>query len=211
MSRFFNQDNIFFRIMGVAFDLVELNILTLVACLPLVTVGASCAAMHSVLWHIVRNEETYVFREFVQAFKGNFKQSTQVWILVVVAAAIFSVDFWCARSLSGIIRRVTLIVMVFLGCIFVVIAQYVFIVLSRYRNTTLMQIKNAALLSFGFFLRSLGMLCILVISGFIYVRYFLYLVPLLVMFGLTLPQYCCAWLYSPIFQKIEANANIGAS
>ena len=40
MSRFFRQDNAFLRIMAVVFDLIELNVLTVVTCLPVVTAGA---------------------------------------------------------------------------------------------------------------------------------------------------------------------------
>ena len=54
MSKLFDQDNMFFAIMGVLFDLIILNVLTLLCCLPIVTAGASFTAMHSVLWRIDR-------------------------------------------------------------------------------------------------------------------------------------------------------------
>ena len=44
MSKLFDQDNMFFAIMGVLFDLIILNVLTLLCCLPVVTAGASFAA-----------------------------------------------------------------------------------------------------------------------------------------------------------------------
>ena len=54
MSRFFRQDNAFLRIMAVVFALIEPNIMAVVACLPVVTIGAPLTATHSVLWHMVR-------------------------------------------------------------------------------------------------------------------------------------------------------------
>lgn len=65
MSNLFDQDNMFFTIMGVLFDLIILNVLTLLCCIPIVTAGASFTAMHNVLWHMVRHEETYVSRQFL--------------------------------------------------------------------------------------------------------------------------------------------------
>lgn len=47
MSNLFDQDNMFFTIMGVLFDLIILNVLTLLCCIPIVTAGASFTAMHN--------------------------------------------------------------------------------------------------------------------------------------------------------------------
>ena len=96
MSKLFDQDNMFFAIMGVLFDLIILNVLTLLCCLPVVTAGASFTAMHSVLWRMVRHEETYVARQFFDSFKRNLKQSLLPWL------AFHGVD---ARAADGV-RRV---------------------------------------------------------------------------------------------------------
>ena len=86
MSKLFDQDNMFFAIMGVLFDLIILNVLTLLCCLPVVTAGASFTAMHSVLWRMVRHEETYVARQFFDSFKRNLKQSLLPWLAFLLAA-----------------------------------------------------------------------------------------------------------------------------
>ena len=72
MSKLFDQNNMFFAIMGVLFDLIILNVLTLLCCIPIVTAGAAFTAMHSVLWRMVRHEETYVARQFFESFKRIF-------------------------------------------------------------------------------------------------------------------------------------------
>ena len=41
MDRIFNMDNKFFTFMGKAADLILLNIIFLICCLPVVTIGAS--------------------------------------------------------------------------------------------------------------------------------------------------------------------------
>ena len=92
MSKLFDQDNMFFAIMGVLFDLIILNVLTLLCCLPVVTAGASFTAMHSVLWRMVRHEETYVARQFFDSFKRNLKQSLLPWLAFLLAAAVLTVD-----------------------------------------------------------------------------------------------------------------------
>ena len=55
MDRIFNMDNKFFTFMGKAADLILLNIIFLICCLPVVTIGASVTAMYYVTLKMVRN------------------------------------------------------------------------------------------------------------------------------------------------------------
>ncbi|MCH4209795.1 YesL family protein [Bifidobacterium sp.] len=202
-QRFFNQDNAFFRFMGVGFDLIELNVLTLVCCLPVVSAGASITAMHAVLWRMVRNEETYIARQFFDAFRRNFKQSMAAWLPMLAIGLVMAVDILMLGSLPASLHTIMVVVLTVVGLLVAACAQYLFALISRYRNPLGIQLKNAALLAIGFFPRTVGMLAILVVFALLSVRYFLYAIPLLIMFGVSLPQYCCAWLYEPIFRRID--------
>ena len=205
MSKLFNQDNAFFRIMAVCFDLVELNLLTLMGCLPVVTAGASFAAMHNVLWHMVRGEQTYVFAEFVGAFRANIKQASVVWLLCVVLSAVLTADVVFALQLEGVGRIGSLGLLTLAACTLWAVAQYSFVLMSRYRNSVTGYVKNAGLLAFGFLPRTLGMLVVLVVFAALSVWSLPYGVPLIVLFGLSLPQYCCAWLYAPILRRLDGD------
>ena len=50
-------------------DMVCLNIMWLICCIPVVTIGASTTALYSVMLKMVKNEEGYIFRGFFKAFK----------------------------------------------------------------------------------------------------------------------------------------------
>ena len=56
MNRFFNMDNKFFVFMGRVADLLLLNFLGILCCIPIVTAGASITAMYYVTLKMVRNE-----------------------------------------------------------------------------------------------------------------------------------------------------------
>ena len=135
MSKLFDQDNMFFAIMGVLFDLIILNVLTLLCCLPIVTAGASFTAMHSVLWRMVRHEETYVARQFFRLVQAQSQ---------AVAAAVACVPAGgdCAggrRMLAwsmGSMRGPLMACVAFMGLVIIAIAQYFFPLLSRYENPT---------------------------------------------------------------------------
>lgn len=202
MSKLFDQDNMFFAIMGVLFDLIILNVLTLLCCLPIVTAGASFTAMHSVLWRMVRHEETYVARQFFRLVQAQSQ---------AVAAAVACVPAGgdCAggrRMLAwsmGSMRGPLMACVAFMGLVIIAIAQYFFPLLSRYENPTSETLKNATKLALGFFPRTLCMLVILAAFAVLYAQFFIYMIPLLILMGVTLPQYCCAWIYNWIFRRID--------
>ena len=70
----FSMDNPFFQFIGKLVDLVWLNILTLVCCLPVFTAGAALSAMYSVLIKMALKEEGVITKPFFRAFKENLKK-----------------------------------------------------------------------------------------------------------------------------------------
>ena len=44
---------------------------------------------------------------------------------------------------------------------------------------------------------------ILAAFAVLYAQFFIYMIPLLILMGVTLPQYCCAWIYNWIFRRID--------
>ena len=88
MGRLFNMDNPFFRFMGKMVDVLWLNIIWLVFSLPIVTIGASTTAMICVMMKVVRDREGYIWRDFWKSFKINFKQSTIMWIGIILVYSV---------------------------------------------------------------------------------------------------------------------------
>lgn len=207
MSKVFDQDNLFFRFMAVVFDLIQLNLLTLVCCLPIVTAGASLTAMHTVLWRMIRREETYITREFFAAFKRNFKQATLVWVGLLLAVVVMVVDAMVAIQIGGAMRLAMIAFLVIIGVALVSFAQWYFPMLSRYENTVGGHMRNAVALAVGCFPRTLCMLVILVAFAVVYMQYFVYVIPFMIILGISLPQYCCAWLYNPVFQRLDGDVD----
>ena len=78
MNNIFSMDNAFFRFVGKVTDLVWLNILTLICCIPIFTMGAAFTAMYHVLIKIAIKEEGVVTRPFFREFKANFKNGVLI-------------------------------------------------------------------------------------------------------------------------------------
>ena len=93
MSRIFDLDGPVLGTLNKIADLLWLNILTIICCLPVFTIGASLSAAHYVCLKLYRGEEGYVTKDFFKAFKMNFAQGSALGVLCLVLAAVFITDF----------------------------------------------------------------------------------------------------------------------
>ena len=91
--KFFDIDGPVVQFLSKVADLMWLNILTIVCCIPVITIGASLTALNYMALKIVRNEETYITKGFFKAFKENFKQSTVIWLIFMVLFSVIYVDY----------------------------------------------------------------------------------------------------------------------
>ena len=76
--------SIVFRIMDKFGELFWLNIIFVICCLPIITIGASVTALFSVTLKMARKEDGIASKDFFHAFKSNFKQATLAWILILL-------------------------------------------------------------------------------------------------------------------------------
>lgn len=211
--KFLSVDSPLMQGLGKMADLLWLNVLTLICCLPIVTIGASLTAMNYMALKIARNEECYITRGFFKSFKENFRQATLIWLIFLVVIVILAGDFLIMRTsglefsnvFQGIIAAIAILVIFTL--------MYVFPVLARFENTIFRTIKNAFLMSLMQFPKTLLMIIMYAIPVaifFLVIR----LMPLSILFGLSVPAWGSAKLYNSFFKKLEdqiqaANATEG--
>ena len=101
MGRFFSESNPFFSFMGLVFDLVMMNLIWLVCCIPVISFGASTTALYTVMLRRAKNEEGYMVRGFFSAFKSNFKQTVPLTLIYILAAAVLVSDMIIIRNWEG--------------------------------------------------------------------------------------------------------------
>ena len=79
--------------LGTVADLIILNLLFIICSLPIVTFGAAYSAKYYVAMKKVRGEDSGTIVPFFKAFKRNFKQSTVVWLIMLIAFALIGLDW----------------------------------------------------------------------------------------------------------------------
>ncbi len=200
--KIFDLDSPLMNVLNKMADLMWLNILTLICCIPIFTAGAAFTSMHYVALKIVRNEESYITRAFFKSFKTNFRQATLIWLLILLVAAILGGDYYIITK-SGIQFSTVLIVLIMAAAVLVICTTlYVFPVLAKFDNTIMGTIRNAFIMSILQLPKTVVMFVMAFFPLIIYLVS-LRLIPIIFLFGFSLPAYASAMLYNKFFQKLE--------
>ena len=64
--------------------LIQLNFITFLFCIPIVTIGPALAGMTKVLRNYTLEKNSFIFHDFWKGFKQNWKQSVPVGLLDVL-------------------------------------------------------------------------------------------------------------------------------
>ena len=195
---FFSLDSKFSQIMGRVFDLMMLNIIFLIMCIPIVTIGANFTAMYYVTLKMIKNEETYIFRTYWKSFRENFKQATAIWLILLAVLIVLILDLLLVMRMPG---TITYLRFVFLVLIFfeAMVLSYVFPVLSRFDNTVKNTIKNSILMAIRHLpwtiMILLVNLCPLLIYVFSTTKIVSYLILLMFLLGFSTVALGCSWFF----------------
>lgn len=181
--------------------LVILNILTALCCIPVITAGASVAAMHYVIMEMFENRGDGAAREFWKRFKENLRNATPVWLILLAAAVFIYVD--CRIIMGGQmgLPRAMLVPLYIGAFIEASIAVYAFPLTARFVYSTGATFKNSAILAVANFPRT-----VLMVLYHVIMPYLLFnvsrLLPLFFLVGISLPAYFSALLYMPVIRKM---------
>ena len=202
MGKFFDMDSPFMRVLNRVADLMILNFLMIICCIPIITAGAAFTAMHYVLLKIVRGEEGYLIRGFFKSFKINFKQATLIWLLMLLIVIVYVGDCLIFNYSGMDFPKALKIAVVVVATLLLMMAVYVFPLLARFENSIKNTFKNALILAFANLPKTITMLVCYAIP--LVIGYFSdYALIFIFMFGISAPAYAAVYLYSSIFKKLE--------
>lgn len=204
--KFLDIDSPFMQAMGKVADLMWLNILTMICCAPIITVGASLTAMHYMALKIVRGEECYITKDYFKSFKANFKQATLIWLLMLFIILVLIGDFYIMKNsgleFSGTMQMLLMVVVI----IVLFTSMFIFPVLAKFDNTILRTIKNAFFIGTLQFPKTILMM-ILTVAPVVLFLFFPQITPIIFLFGFSGPAWVSAMLYNKFFKKLEDQMN----
>ncbi len=210
----FSYDSSLMRTLNKITDIVILNVLTLLLCIPIITAGAAITAAHYTALKMRRDTGNYVFRNFFKSFKENFLQSTLIWIiwLIFMGMSVFAMLVYGNDTVQSVMKGIILAAVLMALLAFV----WIFPVQSKFVNPIRRTIKNSFFISIKFFWRTL--LMVITVVGWMFLCYQILawfgfgILWFYFFFALSIPIYICAMIYDKPFEKLEEQvmASMGA-
>lgn len=199
MKRFFDIDSPLYKFMTTLMNVVVLNFCWLIGCLPIVTIGVSTTAAFDVGLRMVDNEEGYISKQFIAAYKKNLKQGVILGIMLLAAAYAVYLDFQFFHATE---KMIFLMVGMLSAAIFFAAFVYAFPLAARYANSIPNILKNSFRISTRYFGRTFLLMLLIALEIFAFL-WNSTLIFLGVLFGPSLVILTICLIAKPIFRKIE--------
>ena len=156
-------------------DCIFLSMFWLLGCLPVVTVGASFAAMYDAVYRGFRKGEKNSWQCFLRSYRRNWKDGivpTVVFLAALWGLGALLIRLWnsavCGTVSWGVFSAGAFVGMLLLG-----ILSVLFPMLSRFENSAAMLLKNAVLVALANLPRTLCLGALNAVSVFLCARYVL--------------------------------------
>lgn len=146
----FDVNGRFFSALSKVADLVILNILFLICCIPVFTIGTATTALYGVTKNMVQNRESYIVRNYFKIFKENFKQSTIMWLILLALLGFACLDLYVSNHIwEGIVQTFFTGLMTLTIILVLFVMQYALTLQCTFENTIRNTLKNALFMSIG--------------------------------------------------------------
>ena len=145
-KRFFHFFELYFRKF---WKLITLNLIYILFCIPIVTIGPATAAMTYILKNHTMERPVFLWSDFLEAFKKNWKQGFVMGLidLVVLVLSYVAYQFYFAQLDSSNFFYVPLVLVLSIGFIVALASMYMFIMIPVLDMKFKPMLKNAFLLS----------------------------------------------------------------
>ena len=183
-----------------------LNLLWAVCSLPVFTIGASTTALWYASLKIIRGQEYNAGALFFRSFKQNFKQATQLWMILLAVGSLLSGDIWILLHLrantdgtSAILWTLLLALVIAASVVFVIVLLWVFPLLASVDNTNTAMLKNSFLIGTHYLFATIMMFAIHCAMSYVIISLF---TPMFLM-GEGLCVLLCAWLIDRVLRSVS--------
>lgn len=200
MSNAMKPDNPFFSAMSKIGDLALLNILFIISCMPIITIGCGLSSLHTAVSKLSKNRESHIARDYILAFKENFKNSTVMWAVLLAAGVVLA---YFAAWLSRGDKPLLYIPYIFILTAYIFTVLYAFPLQAAFINTPGNILRNALLTALRHLPQTLLLVliiylpaCITLMLPDIFYITFIYWV----LIGFSLPAFISGFVYRSIFK-----------
>ena len=171
----FNPDNALMITMSRITDCIFLSLFWLLGCFPVVTIGASFAALYDATYRGFRKGEKNSWQRFARVYKENWKAGIGPSIVLIVVTwglAKFLIGMWNG-AVAGTLTWMVFSGSAFVGVLLVGMLSIMCPMLSRFDNNFSALLRNTALLGPAHLPRTLALGLMNTATALLCVRYVL--------------------------------------
>lgn len=148
------------------FDIMALGFLWILCSLPLITIGASSAALYYAMVKCIKQNHGYISREFFRSFRMNLKPGILIWVLLAAATFAMHLNIGILmKETNGYVGLFFICVYAFTSVFLLAMACYVFPALSRYDMNCGWLIKISMYMTVRYFGTTLALFLVLGCAG----------------------------------------------
>lgn len=173
---------------------VVLNLVFLITCLPVFTIGTALSSLYYVTLKEARGEYGYLARPYLSEFRKNLKSGTAAFgiLFLIGAVLLFNLVFWYSMGtvLTSVLSGLFILALV----VWLFVFTYTFPLIARFQNSTKQTLKNALCLMMTNVKSTiaLALIYITVITLCVFARP---MKLLMVLFGFAFIAYCQSFIF----------------
>lgn len=199
-----NPENPLMIIMSRITDSIFLTLFWIMGCIPVITVGASFAALYDSVYRAFRCGERNGWQRFLATFKNNWKAGIVPGIVfgALIYALVRAMIFFWNSAVAESISWMLFAAIAFIGVLVLGILSVLFPLLSRFENSFAGLLKNTLLLALANLPRTLGLGLINAAAALLCIRF---VFP--VFFLPALAAFFGSYLLEPMFKPYMPDEN----
>ena len=204
MSSFFSADSPAMRFLDHMKDLILLNLIFLLFCIPVVTIGPATTALYTVARKMVAGEWPKVWKTFTKAFKECFRKSFLMSLCLLLPTGLLF--FYLLMTISGSSKD-TAFLTILCGIAAIIlgfICSYAYPLSAYFENTIGQTLKNAMLLPMANPLRAIavtGLNLLPLLLFLLLTELFIRIAIIWIVIGFALTAFINCRILSPFFNK----------
>ena len=206
----FDTDNLFMRIAEKIFDLVMLNLLFVLSCLPILTIGIAKISLYQSLWELKHNRRLSIFRLYTQAFVSNWKLGLQLGVIELVILGICGFNLWLFASQGSLPFLVIKVLCLGLLIFTSLIGLCAYPLAGKYQQELRQLLQNSLVivsLNFLWFFLMVGILLVLTMAVYLSGLTFILGFMSLLLFGFATLGFFQLSILEKVFGKYENSAS----
>lgn len=147
MKGLFSYDGPIYKICELIYETCMLNILWIIGCIPIVTIGASTTALYSVYSSKISGKGYKIYSDFFKAYKKNIKQASILGTIITIMLCMSMYNMTRISSFKG--NYVWLqYIHIFIIFQILIISNYIFSLIDRRTMNIADIIVNAVILAY---------------------------------------------------------------